>query len=233
MTLLIGAAAKLVKSYAPTILTVLLRTAGSSETSVPVAAHCVTGIGELARVAGEELIPHVTQIIDLVIGMLNDQTSTLKRDAALKTLGQLVSNTGEVIKPYLDHPLLLGILFRFLRTETSQSIRLETIRTMGLLGALDPFKHKLLQGRFDDAGADSPGGGRVTDVTLLMNLQGPANDEYYQTVVVNSLVNVLNDSTLKEHHYEGVEAVMLIFRTQRLRAVGFLPQVSHLKLDKR
>ena len=102
----------------------------------------MTCIGELARVAGEELLPSIKSILSLLVDLLNDQTSNLKRDAALKTLGQLVSNTGQVITPYTDHPELLGILFRFLRTETSQSIRLETIRTMGMLGALDPFKHK-------------------------------------------------------------------------------------------
>ena len=112
-------------------------------TSVPVAAYCVTCIGELARVAGEELVNNVRTIVDLIITMLNDQSSTLKRDAALKTLGQIVSNTGEVINPYIEHPQLLGILFRLLQTETSQTIRTETIRTMGLLGALDPFKHKV------------------------------------------------------------------------------------------
>jgi FKBP12-rapamycin complex-associated protein len=143
LCLLIGAASTLVKSYAPTILTVLLRTAGSPETSIPVAAHCVICIGELARVAGEELVSSANLILNLVISMLNDQQSTLKRDAALRTLGQLVSNTGTVIQPYIDHPQLLGILFRFLRTETSQAIRLETIRTMGMLGALDPFRHKV------------------------------------------------------------------------------------------
>lgn len=143
LCLLIGAAASLVKSYASTILTVLLRTANSSDTSVPVVAYCVTCIGELARVAGEELVPHVQTILKLIIDMLNDQASILKRDAALKTLGQIASNTGEVIQPYLQHPQLLGILFRFLRTETSQEMRLETIRTMGMLGALDPFKHKV------------------------------------------------------------------------------------------
>lgn len=131
------------KSYAPTILTVLLRIAALSDTSVPVAATCISCIGELARVAGEELVPNVGTILELVVEMLNDQSSMLKRDAALKTLGQVVSNTSEVITPYLKHPQLLGILFRLLRTETSQAIRLETIRTMGMLGALDPFKHKV------------------------------------------------------------------------------------------
>jgi FKBP12-rapamycin complex-associated protein len=92
-------------------------------------------------------VPNAKSVLDLVIGMLNDQSSNLKRDAALKTLGQIVSNTGEVIAPYIEHPNLLGILFRFLRTETSQVIRLETIRTMGMLGALDPFKHKVSKRR--------------------------------------------------------------------------------------
>ena len=76
----------------------------------------------------------------------------------------------------------------------------------------------------DEANAESSGA-RMTDIAILVNMQATSNDEYCQTVVINSLVNVLNDSTLKEHHYEAVEAVMLIFRTQRSRCVSFLPQV--------
>lgn len=175
--------------------------------------------------AGEELVPEIEKLLTLLIGMLNDQTSIMKRDAALKALGQVASNTGAVISPYAQHPQLLGILFRMLRTETSQPVRLETIRTMGMLGALDPFRHKLLQGGMDDPNAETSGP-RVTDITLLMNIQTPSNDEYYQMVVVNSLVNVLNDPTLKEFHYEAIQAVMLIFRAQQLRSVNFLPQVG-------
>jgi FKBP12-rapamycin complex-associated protein len=225
LCLLIGAAASLVKSYAPTILTVLLRIAANPETPVPVVAHCVTGIGELARVAGEELVQEVSNLLALLVNMLNDQTSAIKRNAALKTLGQIASNTGAVVQPYAAHPQLLGILFRMLRTETNQTIRLETIRTMGMLGALDPFRHKMLQGGIDDPNAETSGP-RVTDITLLMNISTPSNDDYYQTVVVNSLVNVLNDSSMKELHYEAIQAVMLIFRSQQLRSVNFLPQVS-------
>jgi FKBP12-rapamycin complex-associated protein len=146
LCLLVGASASLVKSYASTLLTVLLRTATSPSTTMPVASHCITCIGELARVAGEELVPSAHEIIALVIDILNDQgMATLKRDAALRTLGQVVSNTGEVISPYIDHPQLLGVLFRILRTESSPVMRLEAIRTMGMLGALDPFKHKVSQ----------------------------------------------------------------------------------------
>lgn len=224
LCLLIGASSSLVKSYASTILSVILRIARSPTTPATVTASCVTCIGELARVAGEELVPNTKTIMGMLLELLNDPASTVKRNAALKTLGQVVSNTGQVITPYVDYPQLLGILFRILRLETSLPIRLEAIRTLGMLGALDPFKHKLLQGGADDSTPESTGP-RVTDITLLMNHQGASNDDYYQTVVINSLVNVLNDANMKEHHYDAINSVMLIFRTQRLRCVGFLPQI--------
>ena len=113
------------------------------ETSIPVAAHCLTCIGELARVAGEELVSETSGILSLTIDMLNDQQSSLKRDAALRTLGQVVSNTGRVIEPYVEYPALMATLFRLLRTETSQAVRIEAIRTLGMLGALDPFKQRV------------------------------------------------------------------------------------------
>jgi len=91
----------------------------------------------------------------LIMEMLSDQTSSLKRDAALKTLGQVASNTGAVIEPYQKYPHLLGMLMRFLKTEKSQNIRRETIRTMGMLGALDPYRHKVslqsIRNRFGSA----------------------------------------------------------------------------------
>lgn len=223
LCLLIGDSSSLVKSYASTILSVLLRIATTPNTPVSVTASCVMCIGELAQVAGEELIPSVKTILDLLIELLSDPTSTAKRNAALRALGQVVSNTGDVITPYTQYPQLLSILFHILRMEPSQAIRLEAIRTLGMLGALDPFKQKLLQGGASDTTEAT--GTRMTDITLLMNHQGPSNDEYYQTVVINSLVNILNDTNMKEHHYDAISSIMLIFRTQRLRCVGFLPQI--------
>ena len=84
---------------------------------------------------------------------------------------------------------------------------------------------QILQGGVDDPNAETSGP-RVTDITLLMNVQTPSNDDYYQTVVFNSLVNVLNDTSLKDHHNQAIEAVMWIFKSQGLRCVTFLPQVS-------
>ena len=46
-----------------------------------------------------------------------------------------------MIDPYLKYPNLLGILITFLKTEQQLSIRRETMKVLGILGALDPYKH--------------------------------------------------------------------------------------------
>jgi FKBP12-rapamycin complex-associated protein len=196
-------------------------------------------------VGGEEIAPSVDKVMSLVIEMLGDQTSVLKRDAALKTLGQVASNTGCVVDPYQRYPTLLGTLMRLLKTEKVLPVRRETIRTMGILGALDPYRHKvcpfdtnlyhtsltvsclfkLLIDNADD-GSDKAVGTKVTDVMLLMNTAGASAEEYYQTVAISGIVNVLNDATQNGNHWAAIEAFMLIFKTQGLKCVPYLPQVS-------
>jgi serine/threonine-protein kinase mTOR len=117
--------------------------ANAKDTSPAVSAHCVACLGELARVGGEEIAPSVDKIMSLVVDMLAEQTSAIKRDAALKTLGQVASNTGCVVDPYQRYPTLLGTLMRLLKSEKSSHVRREIIRAMGILGALDPYRHKV------------------------------------------------------------------------------------------
>lgn len=65
----------------------------------------------------------------------------------------------------------------------------------------------------------------VTDVSLIMNGLPPSQEEYYPTVVINSLMNMLKDPSLSQHHSAVIEAIMNIFKTQGLRCVTFLPQI--------
>jgi len=108
-----------------------------------VASSVLAALGELARVGGEDLTDYLDKLMPLIIDALQDQSSTTKRDAALKTLGQLASNTGFVIEPYQKYPQLLNILINILKTESSVSIRRETVKLIGILGALDPYRHKV------------------------------------------------------------------------------------------
>jgi FKBP12-rapamycin complex-associated protein len=77
-----------------------------------------------------------------------------------------------------------------------------------------------------DPDADQSGA-KVTDVMLLMNSSGTSPDEFYQRVAINALVQVLHDPTNTTHHWAAVEALMLIFKTQGLKCVSYLPQVRN------
>jgi FKBP12-rapamycin complex-associated protein len=103
----------------------------------------MTALGELSLVAGPDMSRHIPELMPLIIDTLQDQSSAAKREAALSTLGKLVKATGYVIDPYVQYPSLLVILTNFLRTEQQGSIRRETVKVMGILGALDPYKHKV------------------------------------------------------------------------------------------
>ncbi|KAL8292423.1 hypothetical protein RQP46_001035 [Phenoliferia psychrophenolica] len=217
--LLIGASQRLTKPYVTPMLSVLLPK--SRDPSPAVAAAILTTIGELARVGGEDVLPQLEPLMALILDTLHDQASTPKRDAALRTLGQLSSHAGYVIDPYLEHPSLLGLLIGLLQTEPAQHTRREVVRVMGILGALDPYRHTVAEGISNDAFVEAF---NPTDPTHPSNI-GPSHDEYYPTVAFNALLVVFNDPSLSDHHTAVVDAIMYIFRSLRLKVVTFLPQV--------
>jgi FKBP12-rapamycin complex-associated protein len=66
---------------------------------------------------------------------------------------------------------------------------------------------------------------RPSSIQTSIPIGGSANEEYYQNVVVSSLLRILSDSSQTESHHHVVECIMTIFKTQGLKAVIFLPQV--------
>ena len=60
-----------------------------------------------------------------------------------------------VVEPYQKFPTLLELLLSFLKTEQLKAIRQQTLRVLGLLGALDPYKHKMNLGHIDIQGDSS------------------------------------------------------------------------------
>lgn len=209
-----------------------------------VASNVLMCLGELAVVGGTELLERVPDMMRLIIDTLQDPSHTHKRDAALHTLGQLCSNTGYVIDPLLDYPHLLELLSRALKGEASTTVRRSIIKVMGILGALDPYKRQVrptkvkhrrrlmrlgdsLQKKVvDEAHSEPARTVSSTDVSVALNTSGPSSEEYYQAVVINSLLKILKDGALVSSHHTVIEAIMAIFKTQGLKCVSFLPQVS-------
>ncbi len=61
-----------------------------------VSSHVLATIGELARVGGEYVVPHLHFLLPLVIDILQNQSSVTKREAAMRALGQLAEATGKI-----------------------------------------------------------------------------------------------------------------------------------------
>ncbi|KAL8298163.1 hypothetical protein RB601_002695 [Gaeumannomyces tritici] len=223
LSLLVRNAQSLIRPYVEPMVTVLLPKANDPIPSV--AATILEAIGELCTVGGEEMLKYKDKLMPLIIEALQDQSSTIKREAALHTLGQLASNSGYVIAPYIEFPQLLDLLQSIIRGEPHHTrLRQETIKLLGILGALDPYKHQQVQEKTPDVNVRVEST-QMTDVSLMMTGLTPSNKEYYPTVVINALLGILKDHSLVQYHQPVIEAIMSIFRTLGLECVSFLDRI--------
>ncbi|KAJ3106200.1 phosphatidylinositol kinase- protein kinase tor1 [Phlyctochytrium planicorne] len=197
--LLIGGAQRLVKPYVQPVLKVLLPKI--KDASPGVAARVLTALGELSQVGCEDLLPYIDDIFPMIIETLQDQSSSTKREAALRTLGQLASNTGVVIEPYIKYTNLLNLLIGILKSEQSPVLRREAVKVIGTLGALDPYRHKLVSD-------PDPSGGARADLNSIPIGLSPSSEEYYPTVAINALMRILRDTSLSVHHTAVIQAIM-------------------------
>jgi FKBP12-rapamycin complex-associated protein len=224
LTALISAAQRFLKPYVDPILRVLLPKANDAAPGV--VAAVLGAIGQLAAVGGEDLLPYLPELMPIILEALQDQSASAKRHAALRTLGQLAANTGFVIEPYLKYPSLLPILIDILNTEQSPPLRRETVKLLGILGALDPYRYKVERVSEDGkSGNANTANTANADISLLMVGMGPSSDDYFPTVAINALLKILRDPSLSNYHNTAIEAFMDMFRTLGLKCVPFLPQV--------
>jgi serine/threonine-protein kinase mTOR len=107
------------------------------------ASAALEALGHLALATGIELQPWVNEVIPHVLEIMQDQSSASKQRTSLRTLGQIAGSTGYVIQPYLDYPKLLSHATDILPAtkRAPWSLRREVIRTLGILGALDPDRY--------------------------------------------------------------------------------------------
>ena len=221
--LVIGNASRLAKPYCDTLVNVLLPQARDSNTAV--AATAITAMGQLATTGGIILTPYIPRIMPMIVEALQDLSSPRKRDSALHTLGQLASNSGYVIKPYIEFPQLLDILINIIKNEQQGSLRKETIKLMGILGALDPYKHQQILDTSPEARLKNEAE-TVSDVGLVIEGITPSSEEYYPKVVFTTLTQtLLADPSLSQYHSAVIEAIVNIFKTLGLKCVQHLPLI--------
>lgn len=154
--LLIGcvlrSASQLAQPYVLPILRVLMKNLredserrSHSRSTVSVSKAILATLGDLAEVGAQDLTPYLDQLLPDIIDEMRDSNNPQILQVAIKTLGQLVSSTGCVVLPYHQYPELLDLLCQALQKsgDAFESLRIEAGRTIGILGALDPYNLRL------------------------------------------------------------------------------------------
>jgi FKBP12-rapamycin complex-associated protein len=219
---LVRASSTLIKPYVQPIVEVLLPKARDPHPEL--AAVTLEAIGNLADMGGEDMRKFIPELMAILTDNLQDLSSDQKRTAALHTLGQLALSCGYVIDPYKEHPEIMTILKNIIKTEPPGSLRKEAVKLIGILGAIDPDEQEKLAEKSPDSNAAAEAQA-VTDVSLIISGITPASDEYYPTVVINTLMGLLKDTSLTQYHSQVIDAVMNIYQTMGLKCVNFLGQV--------
>lgn len=227
---LLAATPRLIRPYTEPILKVFIPKLSNPSQAVSTAV--MSAIGEQAMVSGLEMRSSFYELLPILLDAIQDTTSFQKREIALWTMGRLIENCGFVIEPYWKCPTLLPILFSILKSEStkqSQLIRRETIRVLGLLGAVDPYKHKIHLGVIDLSGESlisfDPNEEQEINIHELLSNLSNNFDDYYWAQAISTLVKVMKDPNASAQHTITVTAVAFIFNVLKTRSVPYIPQI--------
>jgi FKBP12-rapamycin complex-associated protein len=103
-----------------------------------------------------------------------------------------------VIEPFTKYPKLLDILINEIKTEQGSSVRQEVVKVLGILGALDPYKHKTIQMEVRKKKSDEASTGGPVNPVPADSMSGMASEDYYLTVSINALMKILRDPSLSQ-----------------------------------
>lgn len=139
-------APKFISLFMKPLLMVLMPHLYSETKNIDVTISVLNSISELALIGGLDIVKITNKLTPMLLNSIKDSTSLPRREAALRALGNLCQSSAYVIEPYKDHPELLGLFLRLLRTELSSSMHRLTMKVFGIIGALDPYVHKIYTG---------------------------------------------------------------------------------------
>ena len=217
----------LLRPYVPSILRILITRL--SDTSQPSVLTCVLQtLAHLSSIGSSLLIPHLPVLLPLIIPLIEDRSSLVSKEVALRCLTQVIEHTGFVVEPYVQYRGLMRVLLGLLRVGVAWGVRREVMKLIGVLGALDPFRFKELLGEpavgEKAAGGGGGGGGGATSAVVVA-LSHP-HDDYYPTLAITALMNILSSSTLSVHHQKVIQALLFIIKNMSTsRLVTFLPHL--------
>ncbi|XP_052743299.1 serine/threonine-protein kinase Tor [Bicyclus anynana] len=235
---IISHAPRLTQQFVDTILKVFIPKLKEDGTNSTMICIILKSIGDLAEVhgGGSALISWLPELMSIQLEILSDPNQPEKKSVALWSFGQVIGAIGYVVSPYMSYPNLMDMLLNFLKTEQHPVDRRETIRVLGLLGALDPYKHRVNQGLIDFQTVSTlipvPDTSSTNDnfdinvSEMLVSMSPLVLDEFYPAIAVTSLMRILRDPLLAQHHTSVVHSVTYIFQTLGIKCVPYISRVT-------
>ena len=187
-----------------------------------VVAHTLSALGDLAEVTAQAMTPFLDELLPIVIDAFQDLRVTLKREQALKALSQIIIGTGCVSTDLLDkHPKLFDVILNKIKREDAGQGRVELVRLLGIIGALDPYKYKELQLSIleaeDKVGVHQPG-------DLLMKNVTYHSSQYFPAVALTALLKLVRNPYGQHAPFQSlfVQAITSIFQSLGVKCVSYL-----------
>lgn len=237
---MISHAPRITRQFVDTILKVLVPKLSEEDSNSTMVSTILKAIGDLAEIngGGNALNEWLSEIMSVQLEILSDPNQPEKRSVALWSFGQVIGATGHVVTPYMEHPNLMDMLLNLLKTEQQTRDRRETIRILGLLGALDPYKHKVNQGLIDFQTVstlipyvESSNNDNFDSNLMLVNMSPLVLDEFYPAIVVTSLMRIFRDPLLAQHHASVIHSVTFIFQSLGIKCVPYISRVTPTLLN--
>ena len=69
------------------------------------------------------------------------------------------------------------------------------------------------------------GTGDTASELLVSMGSGTSLDDFYPSIAINSLMRILKDLSLAQHHTMAIQALGFIFKSLGIKSVPYLPQV--------
>ncbi|CAD7701599.1 unnamed protein product [Ostreobium quekettii] len=213
--------------------------------------------GTLAEHASRHLVDAgiMDKLCSLVVDAIRDKDCQNKQVQAVKTLGKIVANTGDVVHSYHKAPWLLPQLLDMLQVD-DPSVRREVVKLMGIICALDPSMHKKIQAKASGEGrlelegvrpirrGQDPGlsestsydrsrvlgwGGSSLDTNAVELLPAPGiapnSEESYSIIAMNALLRILKQPAMVMYHRDVVRTLGTITNSLSMSSVPYLKKL--------
>lgn len=213
---------KFMRPYVGSLMIAMIPKMRNDQKYAEVTAQVLNAISEIAVIGGAEIVKNLKPLFEKLTHMINDSSSLHKREAALRAIGGICRSTAYVVDPYRDYPTLLDDLLRILKTVMSNTMRREAIKTLGILGAIDPYTHKVFTGSVQSSTArttalslpitETDSKDPRQDIIHWFNYEKCTLEEFYPAITIANLMLMMQDED-SQSYAEIAQAIVTIFRS--------------------